>query len=544
MTDVRFAILATSEDAQPLATMLRERGHACELLEAAELIVQIARGEVTALFACAEELGRIDLPALKGAIAAQPDWSDLPVLLLVRREEAVRHAALMDELGQVRLIERPLDPFIVERSALAALRSRGRQQGARALIEKVREAEARYRELSATLERRVAEASDALTAAYAARLEAEERYRLAARATDDAVWDLDLVSDTIIWSDSESEVFGYANVGGSTSLGWWEERVHPEDREAVSASLLRAIEEGETHWSARYRFRAASGDYADVHDRGFIIRDESGRGVRAVGAMADVTERLRAEAERRRLEAELVHVSRLSAMGAMASTLAHELNQPLTAVVSYVRGSRRLIADAPGEDVARAGQALESAEESAHRAGQIVRRLRELVERGSVDIKAEDLPTLIEEATVIGFVDEHLLGVSHRLEFDPAARWVEADRIQVQQVLINLVRNSVDAMAGQPRREVVIRTLAAADMVEVSVADTGPGVPPDMREMVFTPFHTDKPEGMGIGLSISRAIVEAHGGRIWAEADEGGGAVFRFTLPRAAEMSRDNAAAA
>jgi PAS domain S-box-containing protein len=366
-----------------------------------------------------------------------------------------------------------------------------------------------------------------------ARLEAEERYRMAARATNDAIWDLNFTTDQILWNDSDAPVFGYPITEGATDFKWWEDKLHPADRERVSNGFSAAIAAGENRWSAAYQFRTASGGYADIFDRGFFIRDEEGRAVRAVGAMTDVTERRRADTELRQVQAELIHVSRLSAMGAMASTLAHELNQPLTAVANYVQGSRRLLAQAEGQAGPPVLEALEAAEEASLRAGQIVRKLRELVSRGNVSPEPEELPKLIEDANLIAFVDEHLHGVTHRSELDPGAVWVNVDRIQIQQVLINLVRNAIQSMHDQPRREVTIRTRVAPDsMVEVSVADTGAGIRPDVREALFSPFKSTKAEGLGIGLSISRTIIEAHHGKIWAEDGEEGGAVFRFTLPR------------
>ena len=367
-----------------------------------------------------------------------------------------------------------------------------------------------------------------------ARREAEERYRLAAKATNDAIWDLDLVNDQIQWAAGETAFFGYRASDEMTSLRWWEDRVHPDDRQRVSESLHLAIAGSQSHWSANYRFRTASGDYADVYDQGFIIRDPDGRAVRAVGAMADVTEHSRAEAELRRIQAELIHVSRLSAMGAMASTLAHEINQPLTAVSSYIRGSSRLLEQSAIPAAVEVRDALEAAEQATLRAGHIVRRLRELVARGNVSTRAEELPKLIHDANVIAFVDAHLLGVTHRVELDPKVLWVEVDPIQIQQVLINLVRNALQAMENQPRRELVIKTSAISkSMAQVSVSDTGTGLLPEVRDALFSTFHTTKGEGMGIGLSISRTIVEAHGGKIWADDAPGGGAIFRFTLPRA-----------
>jgi two-component system sensor kinase FixL len=360
--------------------------------------------------------------------------------------------------------------------------------------------------------------------------QAEERYRLAARATDNAIWDLDFVSSEIHWTTSATGFFGYPGGNRTTSIAWWEERIHPDDRDEAAASLKAMIYGSQSHWSASYRFCKADGDYADVYDQGFIIRDEASKALRCVGAMADVTELRRSEASMRHMQAELIHVSRVSAMGTMASALAHELNQPLTAVSSYLRGSRRLLEKVDHPAVDQVSAALEAAEAGALRAGQMVRRLRELVSRGNVSTRPEELSKLVHDANLIGFVDEHVLGASHRLELDPAAKWVDVDRIQIQQVLINLIRNALQAMEDQPVREVLISTRASGTTAEVSVADTGSGISPEVREALFSPFQSSKPEGMGIGLSISRTIVEAHGGKIWAEDREGGGTVFRLTL--------------
>jgi two-component system, LuxR family, sensor kinase FixL len=371
-----------------------------------------------------------------------------------------------------------------------------------------------------------------------AQREAEHRYQLAVRATNDAVWDFDVENDTLDWSDNSAEIFGAPDATiGQTRLDWWVERLHPDDRGRTYQSFLAAIEGTQTVWSASYRFRRVDGEYADILDRGFIIRDAAGRPRRAVGAMADVTERNRAEQEIVRMQADLIHVSRLSAMGAMASTLAHELNQPLAAVSNFINGARRLAVSGadPNLDLIAA---LEAAASGAQRAGEIVRRLRELVSRGTVSVTVEDLPRLIEEASVLGFVDERPRGIRHRLELDPAARWVHADRIQIQQVLINLIRNAIDAMEQSDEREVVLSTRAHGDAVEIAVADTGSGIRPEHFATLFSRFMTTKSGGMGIGLPISRTIVELHGGKIWAENRPEGGAVFRFTLPMAHETTQ------
>lgn len=364
-----------------------------------------------------------------------------------------------------------------------------------------------------------------------AQRDVEERYRLAAQATNDAVWDHDFVSGTIDWGDNVAAILGSSSPLGRTPASWWEERIHPDEKLALVQSLTDAIKGSAKRWSGTYRFRRDDGSYADVLDRGFIIRDSRGRAVRAVGAMSDLTERHRAEAEIRRMQAELIHVSRLSAMGTMASTLAHELNQPLTALSNFISGTKR-IAERPDLPREVLLQALDGAEAAALRAGEILRRLRDMVSRGRVSVGAAHLPQLIDEASVLAFLDEGALGISHRLALDPEAAWVRVDRIQIQQVLINLVRNAVEAMAESATREVVISTRVAGNMVEVEVADTGTGIAAEPIESLFSEFMTTKSGGMGLGLPISRTIVEAHGGEIRAENRPGGGASFIFTLPR------------
>jgi PAS domain S-box-containing protein len=367
-----------------------------------------------------------------------------------------------------------------------------------------------------------------------ARRDVEERYRLAAMATNDAIWDSDLIADATDWSDNAAAILGSSISPLGRSEGtWWKNRVHPDDRAGALQSFEKAIESGDRRWSATYRFLRDDGSYADIFDRGFIIRDAEGQAIRAVGAMADLTERHRAEAEMRRMQAELIHVSRLSAMGTMASTLAHELNQPLTALGNFINGAKRIAKRAENADPALE-EALDAAEAGALRAAEIVRRLRELVSRGTVSAMDEHLPRLIEDAAVLAFLDEDARGIRHRLDLDPAATWVRADRVQIQQVLINLVRNAVEAMEGTAgKKEICVSTRAVGrDMVEIAVADSGAGLRGGDVDSLFSQFVTTKKGGMGIGLPISRTIVEAHRGKIWGEERPEGGAIFRFTLPR------------
>jgi two-component system sensor kinase FixL len=249
------------------------------------------------------------------------------------------------------------------------------------------------------------------------------------------------------------------------------------------------------------------------------------------GFIRDITQRQESEARLQELQSELVHISRLTAMGQMASALAHELNQPLSAIAGYMKGSRRLL-EAGGEDRSELlRDALDKAGDQALRAGQIIRRLREFVGRGDSDRRVESVKKLIEEASALALVGTKDQRVRVRFQFDPAIDLVLVDKIQIQQVVLNLIRNAVEAMAACDLCELTISTAADDDdMVAVEVADTGPGIAPEFMSQLFQPFVTEKPHGMGVGLSICRTIVEAHGGRITVEENPGGGTIFRFTL--------------
>ena len=249
------------------------------------------------------------------------------------------------------------------------------------------------------------------------------------------------------------------------------------------------------------------------------------------GFVRDLSERQVTEARLQELQSELVHISRLTAMGEMASTLAHELNQPLSAIANYLKGTRRLLETASDERAATMRDAMDKAAEQAMRAGQIIRRLRDFVSRGETERRVESLAKLVEEASALALVGAKERGVRVRFQFDPRVDLVLADRVQIQQVMLNLMRNAVDAMDNSGRREMVLSTTALPeDMVEIAVADTGSGIAEEVAEQLFQPFVTTKRQGMGVGLSISRTIVDAHGGRIWAEPNRDGGTVFRFTL--------------
>lgn len=252
------------------------------------------------------------------------------------------------------------------------------------------------------------------------------------------------------------------------------------------------------------------------------------------GFIRDLTEKQAAEQRINELRADLVHAARVSAMGTMASTLAHELNQPITAVATFVQGARNLLREGRLENRDLIQNGLENAYEEVLRAGGIVRRLRDFVARGEVEKSVVDVIELVDEASKLALIDAREKGVRTRFDLDPAGRAVLADRVQIQQVCINLMRNAIEAMAQSPVRMLTVSSaLEEGSYVRVSVADTGPGVPPEIASKLFCAFNSTKSDGLGLGLSICRTIVEANGGRIWMEPQAKGGACFHFTLERA-----------
>ncbi len=250
------------------------------------------------------------------------------------------------------------------------------------------------------------------------------------------------------------------------------------------------------------------------------------------GFIRDLTERQESEARLHEIQNELARLARLNELGEMASTLAHELNQPLAAIANYAQGCVRLLRDMDEAVAGRMREALEETARQSLRAGDIIRHLREFVTRGETEKTPVDIRRLIEEAGALALVGSRERGVRSVFDFSPGAATVMVDQIQIQQVLINLMRNAIEAMRDCERRELVVRAAPGGDgTVTVEVADTGSGIPAEIAEQLFKPFVTSKANGMGIGLSISRRIVQSHGGDLKLARNGDDGATFVFSLP-------------
>ncbi|WP_395614373.1 sensor histidine kinase [Allosphingosinicella sp.] len=244
-----------------------------------------------------------------------------------------------------------------------------------------------------------------------------------------------------------------------------------------------------------------------------------------------MTERQQTELRLHDLQGELAHVSRVTAMGTLATAIAHELNQPLTAIANYVETAEELLENPDEETLAIVREAMKDCAKQSVRAGQIVRRLRDFISRGESERRIESLERVVNEASALAMVGVGERGVAREVKLDPAVDRVLIDRIPVQQVILNLIRNAIEAMENSPVRRLRIASRPTGDgFVQVSIEDSGPGLAPEVAERLFQAFVSTKSDGMGLGLSICHTIIQGQGGRIWAEASGFGGTAFHFTL--------------
>ena len=377
-------------------------------------------------------------------------------------------------------------------------------------------------------------------ASEAALRDSENHLRSILSTVPDAMIVIDQRGEILSFSAAAERLFGYDEadvLGANVSM-----LMPSPDRERHDGYIERYLGTGERRIIGIGRVVFAQRKDGSTFPMELAVGEAVGEDQRIfTGFIRDLTERERTREQLEELQSELIHVARVSAMGTMASTLAHELNQPITAVANYVEAVRDLLAAPDPDDLPMIREALTDAAAEAMRAGRIVRRLRDFVAKGEVEKTVEKLPQLINEAAAFGLMGANEKGVEARLDLDHDAADVLVDKIQIQQVLVNLIRNAVDALAGSDTRLLTVSTQAdQPGFVRVTVADTGPGVAPEVAAQLFTAFVSTKSDGMGLGLSICRTIVEANGGHIWMEPRPGGGTFFHFTLVRAEPEKPDD----
>jgi two-component system, LuxR family, sensor kinase FixL len=368
----------------------------------------------------------------------------------------------------------------------------------------------------------------------------EERRNLESRlyladiveSSNDAIIGKTLDGMVTTWNQAAETMFGYA---AAEMLGQPVTLLLPPDRQHEEIVILARLNRGErlSHFET-VRLRKDGSEFA-VSLTISPIMNAAGRIIGASKIVRDVTAERQSRSRVQELQAELVHVSRLSTMGQMASAIAHEINQPLTAIGTYAAAlGRVLAAESVHVDAKRVRDIVERIRQQAQRAGEVMRRLRDHVAKRNTARQLEDVNAAVGDAVALGLIGTRHLALQTMLRFDEAAGTALLDRIQIGQVVVNLVRNAAEAMEKSERRELIVSTHAMDGAVEIVVTDSGPGIAPEIEGRLFEPFVTSKSAGLGLGLSICRDLVEAHGGTLTAAPCATGGMVFTIRLPTAA----------
>ncbi len=388
---------------------------------------------------------------------------------------------------------------------------------------------------------RASQLVDELRASEAGLRESEARMTLAVETAGFGLWIRDLTRDDVWASERWRGLFGF---GPSEPLDFDRilQRVHPDDRAHLREAQSRALAGVDGgRYQLEFRLALPDGAIRWISSQSRVEFDATGQPVLMRGASRDVTARKQGEEETLRLRQEIAHAGRVSMMGQLAASLAHEINQPLGAILRNAEAAELYLQQAP-PDLDEIGAILADIRSDDERAGQVIDRMRGLLKRQTLDRRRLALGEVVAEVAALVRVDAATRQVKVDLEVPGDLPPVQGDRVHLQQVLLNLILNGMDALNGAAatdRRVSVAVRRDGGQTVEIAVSDTGPGIPAEALAQVFTPFFTTKPTGMGMGLAISRSIVEAHGGRIWAANTDGGGTAFRFTLPIAKEAAAE-----
>ncbi len=396
-----------------------------------------------------------------------------------------------------------------------------------------------------TLEQRVARRTAALAEAVeqlhrevAQRQQAETRLDLALAATDLAMWEWDARREETLFDARGAQMLGYAPEGMRQSVGFWATLAHPDDLEASSRAWNAHVGDGTaSHFEVEQRLRTKSGEYVWVLTRGKAVeRAPDGAVLRMIGTTRDITAQKALAEQARRHQAELAHILRLETVNCLAAELAHEINQPLGAIANFANGLATRLRQAHPDRAAML-EAAERISTQAMRAGAVLQGVRSFVRKDAPCQQACDVNALVASAGEFLAAEARHRGVVVRLDLAPGLPVVTGDPIQIEQVLVNLLRNGLEAIVAEDSAQgsLTVRTCRGAlGEAEVRIADSGGGVSAEARERIFEPFFTTKSTGLGMGLSISRSLVEAHGGRLWCEPGADAGATFCVSLPPAA----------
>ena len=369
--------------------------------------------------------------------------------------------------------------------------------------------------------------------------ESERRFRLMAETVPEILWIESITPRKMLYmSPRYEQIWGRPLGDFERDPEAWIEGVHSEDRDDVKSAWKRWLAgEAEGRLDVTFRIVRPDGEARWIHSRGTLIRDERGKPYRGSGIAEDVTEERRAQEALAEAQTELAHVSRLTTMGELTTSIVHEVSQPLGGMIARAAaGARWLAAEPP--DIAEARSALDNIAADGKRAREVIARIRALTKRQVPRMELLDINRKILDVLALTEQELRSHDIALRTELDRTLPHVAGDRVQLQQVLLNLIVNAIEAMSGvhdRARELTIVSGQDDANGVQVEVRDSGTGLDPERAERVFEAFYTTKAEGIGIGLSISRSIVEAHGGRLWASANEPHGAVFRFSLPVAEE---------